>query len=276
MLERLLAAEGRAALTGAAGVGRRQTRPRPRGRRRRRQDRSRAARHERGAAVTRSRRRKLRPTTSGSTAASSVLEGLLESAIAHAGLGPLERPFAATAQVLLSGVDLPEELSALRAAIEQLQWSERLVVENDTRALLRAGTDRGWGVAVVCGAGINCLGLAPDGARGQVPVARPGYRATGAAARDVGLARSPPPCAPPTDAGRARARERGARALRARRPARGGAGGSSWGDPTARLGELAPVVLAGVRRGCRRRGDRSTGWPTRWSRSPWLRCGASS
>jgi N-acetylglucosamine kinase-like BadF-type ATPase len=39
------------------------------------------------------------------------------------------------------------------------------VVENDTLALLRSGTDRGWGVAVVCGAGINCVGLAPDGRR---------------------------------------------------------------------------------------------------------------
>jgi N-acetylglucosamine kinase-like BadF-type ATPase len=36
-------------------------------------------------------------------------------------------------------------------------------VHNDTYALLRAGTDHGWGVALVCGAGINCLGVAPDG-----------------------------------------------------------------------------------------------------------------
>jgi len=29
--------------------------------------------------------------------------------------------------------------------------------------VLRAGTDARWGVAVVCGAGINCVGVAPDG-----------------------------------------------------------------------------------------------------------------
>jgi N-acetylglucosamine kinase-like BadF-type ATPase len=29
--------------------------------------------------------------------------------------------------------------------------------------VLRSGTTAGWGVAVVCGAGINCLGIAPDG-----------------------------------------------------------------------------------------------------------------
>jgi N-acetylglucosamine kinase-like BadF-type ATPase len=41
------------------------------------------------------------------------------------------------------------------------------VVANDTFAVLRAGLDtprgRPWGVAVTCGAGINCQGVAPDG-----------------------------------------------------------------------------------------------------------------
>jgi N-acetylglucosamine kinase-like BadF-type ATPase len=90
-----------------------------------------------------------------------VLEDLLERARVEAGLRPLARPFAATARVLLAGLDLPEELSALSAAMGRLRWSERLVLGNDTEALLRAGTDRGWGIAVVCGTGINCLGLAP-------------------------------------------------------------------------------------------------------------------
>src|SRR5207302_6650225 len=39
---------------------------------------------------------------------------------------------------------------------------------SDMPALLRAGTDRGWGIAVVCGGGINCLGRAPGG-RGSNP-----------------------------------------------------------------------------------------------------------
>jgi N-acetylglucosamine kinase-like BadF-type ATPase len=42
-------------------------------------------------------------------------------------------------------------------------------VGNDTHALLRAGTDRGWGVAVVCGAGINCAGIGPDGREARFP-----------------------------------------------------------------------------------------------------------
>jgi N-acetylglucosamine kinase-like BadF-type ATPase len=92
-----------------------------------------------------------------------VLESLLESAIVRAGLDSLHGRFAATAQILLAGADLPEELAALRARFEQLNWSDRLVIGNDTEALLRAGTNRGWGIAVVCGGGINCFGLASDG-----------------------------------------------------------------------------------------------------------------
>jgi N-acetylglucosamine kinase-like BadF-type ATPase len=99
----------------------------------------------------------------GIDGAVEVLEDLLERAIARAGLGPLAQPLASVAYLLLSGADLPEERSRIRTKIEQLGWSDRLVVDNDTLALLRAGTDRGWGVSVVCGAGINCLGLAPDG-----------------------------------------------------------------------------------------------------------------
>ena len=44
-----------------------------------------------------------------------------------------------------------------------------MVVGNDTLALLRAGTERGWGVAVVCGAGINCVGVGPDGSHVRFP-----------------------------------------------------------------------------------------------------------
>lgn len=92
-----------------------------------------------------------------------VLASLFEEAVAEAGVGRLARPLASTAHVLVAGADLPEELSALKARIAQEEWSERLVVDNDTLALLRAGSDRGWGIAVVCGAGINCLGLSPEG-----------------------------------------------------------------------------------------------------------------
>ena len=42
-------------------------------------------------------------------------------------------------------------------------WAPSYEVVNDTFALLRAGLDAARGVAVVCGAGINCTGVLPDG-----------------------------------------------------------------------------------------------------------------
>ena len=60
--------------------------------------------------------------------------------------------------------------TALQEALGALGWRRRsLVVENDTLALLRTGTDRGWGVAVVCGGGINAVGIAPDGRAARFP-----------------------------------------------------------------------------------------------------------
>jgi N-acetylglucosamine kinase-like BadF-type ATPase len=44
-----------------------------------------------------------------------------------------------------------------------------VVVDNDTFAVLRAGTERGWGVAVVCGTGINCVGVSADGRHARFP-----------------------------------------------------------------------------------------------------------
>jgi len=67
------------------------------------------------------------------------------------------------AELLLAGVDFPAEEDAVRAGLEQRGWAQRVSVDNDTFAVLRAGTDARWGVAVVCGAGINCVGVAPDG-----------------------------------------------------------------------------------------------------------------
>src|SRR5215217_3011585 len=66
-------------------------------------------------------------------------------------------------RLLLAGLDLPQEERELLAAVAPLGWARGLAVANDTFAILRAGTERGWGVAVVCGAGINCVGVRPDG-----------------------------------------------------------------------------------------------------------------
>jgi len=67
----------------------------------------------------------------------------------------------------LANADLPEEEAEHAAAIQALGWTPTITVVNDTFAILRAGlADEArphWGVGVVCGAGINCVGVAPDG-----------------------------------------------------------------------------------------------------------------
>jgi N-acetylglucosamine kinase-like BadF-type ATPase len=80
-----------------------------------------------------------------------------------------ERPAAAIAELFLAGVDFPVEEREAEAAASKRGWAERVRVSNDTFAVLRAGTERGWGVAVTCGAGINCVGVAPDGRTVRFP-----------------------------------------------------------------------------------------------------------
>jgi N-acetylglucosamine kinase-like BadF-type ATPase len=70
---------------------------------------------------------------------------------------------------MLAGADLPVEERALQEAIAARGWAARTSVRNDTFAILRAGTERGWGVAVACGTGINCVGVAPDGRHARFP-----------------------------------------------------------------------------------------------------------
>ena len=99
-----------------------------------------------------------------------LLEGLLAEAVAGAGLGRPSARSRRRAQIMVAGADLPEELAALRAAIERAGLEPSGWSSTTTRfALLRSGTDRGWGVAVVCGGGINCVGLAPDGREARFP-----------------------------------------------------------------------------------------------------------
>jgi N-acetylglucosamine kinase-like BadF-type ATPase len=64
--------------------------------------------------------------------------------------------------VYLAGADLPVEVERLYAAVRAQDWAVNCAVDNDTFALLRAGTSMPDAVAVVCGAGINCVGRTAD------------------------------------------------------------------------------------------------------------------
>ena len=99
-----------------------------------------------------------------------VLERLFREAVEEAGVANANgAPVAAVARLCMAGVDFPAEEEVLQERIARLGWAEATSVANDTFAVLRAGTESGWGVAVVCGAGINCVGVAPDGRQVRFP-----------------------------------------------------------------------------------------------------------
>jgi N-acetylglucosamine kinase-like BadF-type ATPase len=106
----------------------------------------------------------------GLDGAMELLERLYDAAVDQAGLRADEgRPVADAARFLLAGLDFPVEERRLHDAVAARGWARAVTVGNDTFAVLRAGTERGWGVAVVCGAGINCVGVGPDGRHVRFP-----------------------------------------------------------------------------------------------------------
>lgn len=92
-----------------------------------------------------------------------LVDGLIRELLAQTGPRPI-----ATTNVYLSGIDLPVEVSAFRDSIAGRAWSDA-VIDNDLFALLRAGTSEPDAVAVVCGTGINSVGVRSDGAVVRYP-----------------------------------------------------------------------------------------------------------
>jgi len=109
------------------------------------------------------------PHKLGLDGALDVLDNLLTDALRLSGLGGRNGAVAEVARLLMAGVDVPAEEQELREAVGRRGWATRTEVGNDTFAVLRAGTEKGWGVAVVCGAGINCVGVSPDGRHARFP-----------------------------------------------------------------------------------------------------------
>src|SRR4051812_32526293 len=103
-----------------------------------------------------------RPDRIGAATAVAGLVPLVEQARALAGAEE-HGHVADHVSACLANADLPVEHEALESAIAAHAWGRSVEVFNDTFALLRAGLDEPRGVAVVCGAGINCAGLLPDG-----------------------------------------------------------------------------------------------------------------
>jgi N-acetylglucosamine kinase-like BadF-type ATPase len=101
----------------------------------------------------------------GVARAFDVLGELAERAADEARVGlPVD-----AARLFLAGVDFPVEVERATAEARSRSWARSTTVDNDTFAVLRAGAEQSWGVAVVCGAGINCVGVSPDGRHARFP-----------------------------------------------------------------------------------------------------------
>lgn len=88
-----------------------------------------------------------------------LLRPLLERVRAGAGMAS-DTAYAAAAYAV-AGVDFPEEQQAFTEAAAA-EPAGRHIVWNDTFAVLRAGTPSPRGIAVVAGAGVNCVGRFGD------------------------------------------------------------------------------------------------------------------
>ncbi|MGW8631630.1 N-acetylglucosamine kinase [Streptomyces sp. NPDC055793] len=105
-----------------------------------------------------------RPPAVGVERAVDTLAEAVARVFAAAGVGSVEHVSAC-----LANADLPVEEEQLAAALHARAWGARVDVRNDTFAILRAGVDEPLGVAVVCGAGVNCVGMRPDGRTARFP-----------------------------------------------------------------------------------------------------------
>ncbi|MBO3749773.1 ATPase [Streptosporangiaceae bacterium NEAU-GS5] len=104
------------------------------------------------------------PQSAGVAAAIDVIGETVRQALPRAGL-----PYADHIAAYVAGADLPIEEERLRDELLRRGYGRSVVVGNDTFALLRAGASVPWGVAVVCGAGINAVGVAPSGKVARFP-----------------------------------------------------------------------------------------------------------
>jgi N-acetylglucosamine kinase-like BadF-type ATPase len=115
-----------------------------------------------------------RPPAVGVGAALRGLAATVARAAEAAGCDPAGgAPFVGDVSACLANADLPREERELAQAVREHGWGRETQVVNDTFALLRAGLPDeeadGHGVAVVCGAGINCVGRDGNGRTHRFP-----------------------------------------------------------------------------------------------------------
>ncbi|MFJ5266163.1 N-acetylglucosamine kinase [Streptomyces sp. NPDC088387] len=117
-----------------------------------------------GEVLATARGRGFRPPAVGVETAVNTLAETVDRALAMAGVASV-----AHVSACLANADFPVEEEQLSAALHARGWGTTIEVRNDTFAILRAGVTEPRGVAVVCGAGINCVGMRPDGRTARFP-----------------------------------------------------------------------------------------------------------
>jgi N-acetylglucosamine kinase-like BadF-type ATPase len=63
----------------------------------------------------------------------------------------------------LAGADFPSDVRLIKRELRRVTLADEETVMNDTFAALRAGAEKGWGVVLICGQGINGAAIAPNG-----------------------------------------------------------------------------------------------------------------
>src|SRR5690242_16285261 len=103
-------------------------------------------------------------------AAAERLRSLVPILMRDFGLTDRADPAALVARIAvhcLAGADYPEDVRRLRAAFADAVPADDVRVLNDTFAALRAGASRPWGIALICGQGINGAAVGIDGRRAR-------------------------------------------------------------------------------------------------------------
>jgi len=91
--------------------------------------------------------------TIGKRAAGSVLSALVDNALSAAGAKKVD-----VACYGIAGADREADFETVRGIIAPFDPAGESILVNDTSLALRAGTDHGVGVALIGGAGSNCIG----------------------------------------------------------------------------------------------------------------------
>lgn len=102
----------------------------------------------------------------GVAAAMEQVRAAAEGAFAMAGVSP-ERVDAAF--YALAGADLPEDFALLEPALLDLRLANRMALDNDSMAGLRAGTDNPNAVVLIWGAGTNAAARNAAGEQARLP-----------------------------------------------------------------------------------------------------------